>query len=154
MYHCVFNIKELLFFFLLVIAHPMWGLQTFVERSSEGRIRQRKMGTGGRKRWGKKASSVVVPNPFSVAVSASRKEKWSSWIFDQLDSIPSYVYLRSTSFHRKYFVMSTVLQHSGNTLKTEKIPHHHSLVIINFFSLLKATIPEILKLFIPAIQTS
>lgn len=127
----------------------MWGLQTFVERSSEGRIRQRKMGTGGRKRWGKKASSVVVPNPFSAVVSTSRKEKWSSWIFDQLDSILSYVYLRSTSFHRKCFVMSTVLQYSRNTLKLwnfQKIPHHHCLAII--ISPQKNITSEILKLFL------
>lgn len=32
------------------------------------------MGTGGRKGWGKRASSVVVPNPFLAAVSASRKK--------------------------------------------------------------------------------
>lgn len=30
---------------------------------------------------------------------------------------PLYVYLRSTSFHRKCFVMFTVLQYSKNTLK-------------------------------------
>lgn len=120
MYIIVFLTSKNYCFFFLVIAYSMWGLQTFVERSSEGRIRQRKMGTGGRKRWGKKASSVVVPNPFSAAVSASRKEKWSSWIFDQLDSIPSYTYLRSTSLHRKCFVMFTVLQHSGNFLKLSK----------------------------------